>query len=111
MVDTYEVFSEGQIDAALDLSHGAFDDWRRAPWAKRAELMNGVGRELRAMGDELAETVSREMGKPITEAQPKSRSAPGRPSSTPSTAGASSRPNRSTPATAAGSPSTSGRSA
>jgi acyl-CoA reductase-like NAD-dependent aldehyde dehydrogenase len=69
VVDTYEVFSEGQIDAALDLSHGAFDDWRRAPWAKRGELMSGVGREMRAMEDELAETVSREMGKPITEAR------------------------------------------
>jgi succinate-semialdehyde dehydrogenase / glutarate-semialdehyde dehydrogenase len=68
VVATYEVFSEGQIDAALDLAHDAFGDWRRAEWSKRAELMNGVARELRAMGDELADTVSREMGKPITEA-------------------------------------------
>jgi acyl-CoA reductase-like NAD-dependent aldehyde dehydrogenase len=68
VVETYEIFSEGQIDAALDLSHSAFGDWRRAPWAKRAELMNGVARELRAMDDELATMVSREMGKPIKEA-------------------------------------------
>jgi acyl-CoA reductase-like NAD-dependent aldehyde dehydrogenase len=68
VVETYEIFSEGQIDAALDLSHSAFGDWRRAPWAKRAELMNGVARELRAMDDELSNTVSREMGKPIKEA-------------------------------------------
>src|SRR5882757_2800549 len=69
VVATYEVFNEGQIDAALDLAHEAFGDWRRADWSKRAELMNGVGRELRAMGDELANTVSREMGKPIKEAE------------------------------------------
>jgi acyl-CoA reductase-like NAD-dependent aldehyde dehydrogenase len=69
VVDTFEVFAEGQIDAALDLSHAAFADWRRAPWTKRSELMAGVGRELRAMEDQLAETVSREMGKPITEAR------------------------------------------
>jgi acyl-CoA reductase-like NAD-dependent aldehyde dehydrogenase len=68
VVETYEIFTEGQIDAALDLSHSAFRDYHRAPWAKRAELMNGVARELRAMGDELADTVSREMGKPIKEA-------------------------------------------
>jgi acyl-CoA reductase-like NAD-dependent aldehyde dehydrogenase len=68
VVETYEIFSEGQIDAALDLSHSAFGDWRRAPWAKRAELMNGVARELRTMDDELSNTVSREMGKPIKEA-------------------------------------------
>jgi len=69
VVETYEVFSEGQIDAALDLAHEAFGDWRRAEWSKRAELMNGVAREMRAMGDELAHTVSREMGKPISEAE------------------------------------------
>jgi acyl-CoA reductase-like NAD-dependent aldehyde dehydrogenase len=68
VVETYEVFSEGQIDAALDLAHGAFREYRRAPWSERAELMNGVSRELRAMSDELANTVSREMGKPIKEA-------------------------------------------
>ncbi|HEX4730989.1 MAG TPA: NAD-dependent succinate-semialdehyde dehydrogenase [Solirubrobacterales bacterium] len=68
VVETYEIFSEGQIDAALDLTHSAFRDYRRAPWAERSELMNGVARELRAMGDELADTVSREMGKPIKEA-------------------------------------------
>jgi acyl-CoA reductase-like NAD-dependent aldehyde dehydrogenase len=68
VVETYAIFAEGQIDAALELSHTAFGDWRRAPWSQRAELMTGVGRELRAMDDELAEMVSREMGKPITEA-------------------------------------------
>lgn len=69
VVGTYEVFSDAQIDGALDLSHGAFGNWRRAPWGQRADLMNGVARELRAMGEEIAQTVSREMGKPITEAK------------------------------------------
>jgi acyl-CoA reductase-like NAD-dependent aldehyde dehydrogenase len=68
VVDTFEVFSDEQIDAALDLARGAFEDWRRTPWARRAELMNGVARELRAAADEIAHTVTREMGKPITEA-------------------------------------------
>ena len=69
VVDSFEIFTDEQIDAALELSHGAFGEWRRTPWARRAELMNGVARELRAAGEEIAETVSREMGKPITEAQ------------------------------------------
>ncbi|HEY2477233.1 MAG TPA: NAD-dependent succinate-semialdehyde dehydrogenase [Solirubrobacterales bacterium] len=68
VVDTFEIFSAAQIDTALDLSHGAFAPWRRTPWDRRAELMNGVARELRDAADELAHTVSREMGKPITEA-------------------------------------------
>jgi acyl-CoA reductase-like NAD-dependent aldehyde dehydrogenase len=69
VVETYEIFSEGQIDAALDLSHEAFGDWRRAEWSGRAELMNGVAWQLREMSDEFAKTVSREMGKPIKEAE------------------------------------------
>jgi acyl-CoA reductase-like NAD-dependent aldehyde dehydrogenase len=68
VVETFEIFSDEQIEATLDLARGAFEDWRRAPWARRGELMDGVARELRAAADELAQTVSREMGKPITEA-------------------------------------------
>ncbi len=66
---TYEVFDDAQIDAALDTAHAAFRRYRKSPWSERAKLMNGVARELRALGDELASTVSREMGKPITEAE------------------------------------------
>jgi acyl-CoA reductase-like NAD-dependent aldehyde dehydrogenase len=37
--------------------------------SERSALMGGVARELRALSDELATTVSREMGKPISEAR------------------------------------------
>jgi acyl-CoA reductase-like NAD-dependent aldehyde dehydrogenase len=66
---TYEVFSEAQIDAALDTAHAAFGRWRETPWERRAELMTGVARELRAASEKLADVVSREMGKPIKEAE------------------------------------------
>ena len=66
---TYKVFDDGQIDAALDTAHAAWRRYRTAPWSIRAELMNGVARELRARENELAKTVSREMGKPISEAE------------------------------------------
>jgi acyl-CoA reductase-like NAD-dependent aldehyde dehydrogenase len=69
LVETYEVFTEGQIDAALDLSHAAFRTYSRSPWSERAGLMSAVAREMRAMGDEFAKTVSREMGKPLKEAE------------------------------------------
>jgi acyl-CoA reductase-like NAD-dependent aldehyde dehydrogenase len=69
LIETYEVFSEAQIDAALDGTHAAFDRWRRTPWEERAALLSGVARELRAASGELARTVSREMGKPIIEAE------------------------------------------
>lgn len=66
--DSFEVFSGEQVDAVLELSAGAFGSWRRSGWERRAELMNAVAGELRAGAEELAQTVSREMGKPITQA-------------------------------------------
>jgi acyl-CoA reductase-like NAD-dependent aldehyde dehydrogenase len=67
--ETYEVFDDAQIDAALDTAHAAFRRYRTSPWSERATLMTGVARELRSLSDELATTVSREMGKPIKEAE------------------------------------------
>jgi acyl-CoA reductase-like NAD-dependent aldehyde dehydrogenase len=67
-IATHEIFSGGQVDAALARSHEAFGGWRRAPWSRRSELMGGVARELRASAEELAATVVGEMGKPVTEA-------------------------------------------
>jgi acyl-CoA reductase-like NAD-dependent aldehyde dehydrogenase len=68
-IAAYEIFSDSKIDAALDATHAAFEARRRDPWEKRSELLASVARELRAAADELSETVSREMGKPITEAK------------------------------------------
>jgi acyl-CoA reductase-like NAD-dependent aldehyde dehydrogenase len=68
VVGSYEIFSDTEIDDALSTAHTAFGRWRRAPWEERAMLMSGVARELRASVEELARTVSLEMGKPITEA-------------------------------------------
>lgn len=69
LLERYEVFSAEQIDAALTIAATAFGRWRRSPWPERSELMQAVAHELRAEAESLAETVSREMGKPISEAK------------------------------------------
>jgi acyl-CoA reductase-like NAD-dependent aldehyde dehydrogenase len=69
LFETYEVFSEEKIDAALGTAADAFGRFRRTSWEERSALMSGVARELRADAENLARTVSREMGKPITEAK------------------------------------------
>ena len=69
VVERYELFTEAQIDEALAGAHACFDQWRRSEWSQRSEVMSGVARELRAAASELAQIVSREMGKPITEAE------------------------------------------
>jgi acyl-CoA reductase-like NAD-dependent aldehyde dehydrogenase len=69
VVGSFEVFTPEQIEEALELSYSAFGQWRKSSWEERSALMGGVARELRAAAEEMAETVSREMGKPITEAK------------------------------------------
>jgi acyl-CoA reductase-like NAD-dependent aldehyde dehydrogenase len=68
LFETYEVFSESAIDEALGVASAAFDTWRKSSWSERSALMSGVAREFRADSEAIANTVSREMGKPITEA-------------------------------------------
>jgi acyl-CoA reductase-like NAD-dependent aldehyde dehydrogenase len=68
LFETYDVFSPAQIENALGGAHACFDQWRRSGWEQRSQVMSGVARELRAASDELSHIVSREMGKPITEA-------------------------------------------
>ncbi|MGD9736972.1 MAG: aldehyde dehydrogenase family protein [Solirubrobacterales bacterium] len=68
VVERYEVFTESQIDEALGGASACFERWRKSAWSERSELMSGVARELRAGAEEIAQIVSREMGKPITEA-------------------------------------------
>jgi acyl-CoA reductase-like NAD-dependent aldehyde dehydrogenase len=66
--ETFEVFSAAQIEEALAGAAAAFGEWRKSTWEERSRLLTAVAAELRAESEELARTVSREMGKPITEA-------------------------------------------
>jgi acyl-CoA reductase-like NAD-dependent aldehyde dehydrogenase len=68
LVETFEVFDGARIEAALAGAAACFETWRRSPWAERAGVLNAVAAELRADAEGLARLVTREMGKPITEA-------------------------------------------
>lgn len=67
-LERYEIFSDPRIDQALDRASACFGSWRKSDWSERSEVLTGVARELRAGAEELARVVSREMGKPISEA-------------------------------------------
>ncbi|HEY2054636.1 MAG TPA: aldehyde dehydrogenase family protein [Solirubrobacterales bacterium] len=69
LIQTYDIFTDARVDAALDEAHASFSRRRSTGWGDRATLLNGVARELRAAAEELAGMVSREMGKPIGEAE------------------------------------------
>jgi len=69
MIETFELFSDAQIDQALTQAHHAFLHWRETSFAERSLLMRRVASSLREHKVELARVATLEMGKPIVEAE------------------------------------------
>jgi len=67
-LERFEYMPAAEIDAHFDAAAAAYRAWRHQPTEQRAQLLNAVGRVLRAQRQTLAETATREMGKPIAQA-------------------------------------------
>jgi succinate-semialdehyde dehydrogenase/glutarate-semialdehyde dehydrogenase len=67
-IETYEEHTESDVTEALNLSIEAFDSWRARSIRDREQLLAAAGDVLRDNKREYAETMTREMGKPITQA-------------------------------------------
>jgi acyl-CoA reductase-like NAD-dependent aldehyde dehydrogenase len=61
--------SAAQIDTALTAAHQAASQWGRLDVARRGDILRAVAAQLRASKSALAQLVTLEMGKPITEAE------------------------------------------
>ncbi|EOW1325618.1 succinate-semialdehyde dehydrogenase [Klebsiella aerogenes] len=61
--------TEQQVDSAIALAQQAFRQWRHVAVADRAAALRKVGSAMRARGEELAQMISLEMGKPIAQAR------------------------------------------
>jgi acyl-CoA reductase-like NAD-dependent aldehyde dehydrogenase len=59
--------SDDEIDEALSVAKGAWPGWWALSALERAERLHRVGQTLRGMRAELAELLTREMGKPYKE--------------------------------------------
>jgi len=59
--------SEEQVDAAISAAREAAGPWGATPAAERAEMLHEVAARIRARSDVLAETMTREGGKPRIE--------------------------------------------
>lgn len=69
VLETIEEMSRTQLEQAVAQAHAGFLEWRTRPFADRAHLMRAAAKELRANKAEFAMTMTREMGKPITQAE------------------------------------------
>jgi succinate-semialdehyde dehydrogenase/glutarate-semialdehyde dehydrogenase len=69
VVETYDEHTGSDVADALDRSMDAFADWRERPLREREALLADAADVLRARTDEYAETITTEMGKPISQAR------------------------------------------
>ena len=57
-----------ETKSAIDQAHDRFLSWRKTSYTERSKLMKAAAAELRKNKQEYAETMTLEMGKPITQA-------------------------------------------
>src|SRR5438552_7671264 len=69
VLQTFEEFSDAQVDAALQSAHDAQRSWRTTSFGERAARLQAVARALREQKSRLATLATSEMGKPIVEAE------------------------------------------
>ena len=69
VLETFELYSQEQIEEALDQARRAFLHWRTTTFAQRSEHLQRVARYLREHKTELGRTAVLEMGKSLVEAE------------------------------------------
>ena len=65
-LDSYPLMTDAQADAAVEACHAAFEKWRETSHADRAPYLRKIAGKLRENSDDLAQLMSREMGKLIS---------------------------------------------
>ena len=65
----YQWATSGDVERAIAQADTGFRQWRRESVAHRAQKLRDLGAALRSRAEEMAQTISREMGKPIVQAR------------------------------------------
>jgi len=66
---TYQTLTDGEVDTAIQQAQQAFADWRQTSIEERAAKVERLVELFEANVEELAAIMTKEMGKPITEAR------------------------------------------
>ncbi len=67
LLGTFPLSAQHDIDAAVSAARSAFAQWRLVPAPKRGEILFRVGELMRQHKEELARTMTQEMGKVLKE--------------------------------------------
>jgi aldehyde dehydrogenase (NAD+) len=68
-IGEFQKGNEKDINKAIDAAEDAFEKWSETPAPKRGELLFKVGQLLKENKEELAKTITKEMGKVLVEAR------------------------------------------
>lgn len=66
-LSSHKELTKKEIEDALNAAHERFGTWKKTSFKKRATLMLKAAQELKANKKEYAETITKEMGKPISQ--------------------------------------------
>ena len=69
IVGRYPLSTAEDVDGAVEAAHKAYQEWRDVPAPERMEYVHDLIEVWRRRRDELAEAVTLEMGKPLSEAR------------------------------------------
>ena len=69
VIREYAEHTHEEVRRGLERAEGAFGDWRKTSFVRRAELMREAARVLRSRKQELARLMTVEMGKPVAGAE------------------------------------------
>ena len=69
LVGRFPRSGQADVDRAVAAAKAAYDGWRRTPAPKRGEILYRVGQLLSERKEEIARTLTREMGKVLVEAR------------------------------------------
>ena len=62
-IKTYQAMTWEQTSSAINYCHTVFEQWRMKSLEDRAKIISAIGKELDKNTDELAELMTKEMGK------------------------------------------------
>ena len=63
----FEGLSKDAVEQKIAIAHDAFMAWKNVSFEQRSDLLYKAGQQLRANAQRYAKTITREMGKPITQ--------------------------------------------
>jgi aldehyde dehydrogenase (NAD+) len=69
IVGRFPLSTKADVDRAVASAQRGFDAWRRTPAPLRGDVLRRVGDILAARKEEIADAMTREMGKPLAEAR------------------------------------------